>query len=97
MLAREKSIRIGADEPFYPSHTGADGGLAQQFHQAELRRARRVGPTAELTRVVTDFDDAHCLAVLLTEQRDRANAARLVLRSHERAHRQVVEQDRVDL
>ena len=69
----------------------------QDLHQAELAGAGHVGAAAQLAGVVADLDDPHLVAVLLAEQRHRAEPARLVLRGDERVHLEVAQQHLVDL
>ena len=56
-----------------------------------------VRAAAQLPRVVADLDDPDPLAVLLAEQRHRAEPARLGLRGDERVHLEVADQHLVDL
>jgi hypothetical protein len=56
-----------------------------------------VRAAAQLPGVVADLDHPHLVAVLLAEERHRADPPRLVLRGDERAHLVVVQQDVVDL
>src|ERR1700693_1864879 len=56
-----------------------------------LRRGPHVRAAAELDRPAADVDDAHDLAVLLSEEHHRSELARLVDRSLVDAHRQVLE------
>ena len=77
VLAGEEAVGVDADERLDPAHAGADRGLAQELHEAELAGAVRVRAAAELARPVADRDDAHAVAVLLAEQRHRADRAGL--------------------
>ena len=69
----------------------------QDLDQAELAGAGDVGAAAQLAGVVADLDDPHLVAVLLAEQRHRADPARLGLRGDERVHLEVAQQHLVDL
>ena len=75
VLAGEVAERVEADERLHPAHAGADRRLAEQLDHADHRAARHVRAAAQLARVVADLDDAHLVAVLLAEHRDRADAA----------------------
>ena len=97
VLAGEEAERVEPDQRLDPPHAGADRGLRQQLDQAELPGAVHVGAAAQLAGVVADLDHAHRVAVLLAEQRHRADPAGLLLRGDERAHLVVVEQHGVDL
>ena len=69
----------------------------QDLHQAELAGAGHVRAAAQLPRVVADLDHPDLIAVLLAEQRHRADPARLLLRGEERVHLEVAQQHLVDL
>ena len=68
------------------------------LNSADLRRRAHVRAAAQLARerAVADLDHPHDVAVLLAEQRHRAERARLVERRRERAHRLVLEDPAVD-
>ena len=97
VLAGEEVVGVGADQRLDAADAGADRRLAEQLDQAELARALRVRATAELAGPVADRDDAHRVAVLLAEQGHRARVAGLLLGHDLGVHRQVLEQQRVDL
>ena len=79
VLARQVAERVEPDQRLDAAHAGTDGRLGQQLDHADHRAARDVRAAAQLARVVADLDDAHLLAVLLAEHRDRAEPLRLVL------------------
>ena len=81
VLAGQELVGVGADQRLDAAHAGADRRLAEELDQAELAGALRVGAAAELARPVADRDDADLVAVLLAEQRHRADVARLLLAS----------------
>src|SRR5207248_2314735 len=89
--------RVDADQRLDPAYPGPDRGLVQDLDQAELSGARRVGTAAQLPGVVTDLDDAYLLAVLLAEERHRAQPPRLLQGGEERVYLQVTHQHLVDL
>ena len=70
-------------------HVRRARGLAEDVKEADLRRRAHVRATAELARVLAlaDLDHAHDLAVLLAEQRHRAQPLGLLERRRDRAHR----------
>src|SRR5690606_6115249 len=64
---------------------GADGGLAGDAHQPDLRARGHVRTGAQLTGPgAADVDHAHDVAVLLAEQRHGAGLLRLVERDDAR-------------
>ena len=69
------------------------------WQQADLGGRAHVRAAAELARVlaVADLDHAHDVAVLLAEQRHRAEPLGLLERRRDRAHRVVGEDPGVDL
>ena len=93
-LGVDLAERVGPDERLDPAHPGADRALAQEPDHGHAPGAVHVGAAAQLARVVADLDDAHEVAVLLAEQRHRAERLRLVDRRLEDLHgvvgRQVV-------
>ena len=80
MLAGQEAERVHADQRLDPAYPGADRRLGEDLHQAELAGAGHVRAAAQLAGVVADLDDPHLVAVLLAEQRHRADPARLLLR-----------------
>src|SRR6266511_4193803 len=97
VLPRQEVERVDADQRRDPAHPGPDRRLVQDLDHPELAGARGMGTAAQLARVVADLDDADLVAVLLAEQRHRADPARLLLRGDERVHLQVAHQHLVDL
>ncbi len=76
VLAGQEPVGVGADQRLDPPHAGADRRLAEQLDHAELAGARGVGAAAQLAGVVADLDTTRtCVAVLLAEQRHRADRA----------------------
>ena len=71
-----------------PAGARADGAFAEQHERADLGGRADVRAAAQLGRVAVDLDDAHDLAVLLAEERHRAELPRLGDRRLERADRQ---------
>ena len=55
-----------------PAHVGRARALGDDREDPQLGRVRHVGPSAELARDVVHLDHPHPLAVLLAEQRHRA-------------------------
>src|SRR4051795_10156561 len=76
--------------------SGADGPLAHDRERADLGGRADVRAAAELAREAVDLDDADLVAVLLPEQRHRAELARLLDRRDERAHGDRLEDPLVD-
>ena len=72
VLPGEEVVRVDADEGLDTAHTGADGRLAEQLHQAQLGGVVDVRAAAQLLGEVADGDDADPLAVLLAELGDGA-------------------------
>ena len=97
VLARQVAERVEPDQRLDAAHAGTDRRLAEQLDHADDRAARHVRATAQLARVVADLDDAHPVAVLLAEHRDRAEPARFVLVGDEPAHLEIAQQHLVDL
>ncbi len=97
MLLGQVAERVDADQRLDPADAGADRRLGEDLHQAELAGPGDVRAAAQLAGVVADLDDPHLVAVLLAEQRHRAQPARLVLRGDERVHLEVAQQHLVDL
>ena len=98
MLPRQEAERVDADQRLDPAHAGADRRLVEDLHQAELAGARDVRAAAQLAGVVADLDDPHLVAVLLAEQRHRAEPrAPRSCEVIERVHLEVVHQHLVDL
>ena len=97
VLAGEVPERVQPDQRLDAAHARADRRLAEQLDHADDRAARHVRAAAQLARVVADLDDAHLVAVLLAEHRDRAEPPRLVLVGDEPAHLEVAQQHLVDL
>ena len=64
------------------AHVGRARGLAEQLEQPDLGGVAHVGAAAQLARerAVADLDHAHDVAVLLAEQRHRAEPLGLVER-----------------
>ena len=90
-------VGVGADERLDAAHAGADRALAEQLDDADLADARRVRADAELARPLADGDDADPLAVLLAEERHRAELRRASSMAMTSAVTgQVVEQHGVD-
>ena len=85
------------DQRLDAAHPGTDRALREQLDQPELPGAVHVRAAAQLAGVVADLDDADLVAVLLAEQRHRAEPAGLVLGGDEGAHLLVVLQHGVDL
>ena len=78
------------------ARAAADRPLGEDREPADLGRRADVRAAAELGRRPGDVDDAHDVAVLLAEQRHRAEPAGLVERRLERVHREVREHGAVD-
>src|SRR5690606_21526628 len=74
--------RAGTGDRLDAAHALRDARLADDLHQADVTRAANVGATAELDRLAADRHDAHLVAVLLAEHRDRALLLRLIDRQH---------------
>ena len=64
--------RARAGDRLDAAHALRDAGLAEDLEQADVAGAAHVGAAAELDRLAADRDDAHRVAVLLAEHRDRA-------------------------
>ena len=79
VLAGQEAERVHADQRLDPAYAGADRRLGEDLHQAELGRPGHVRAAAQLAGVVADLDDPDPLAVLLAEQRHRADPAGLLL------------------
>ena len=79
------------------AHVRRRGRLGGDLQDADDARAAHVRAAAQLARpvAVADLHHPHDVAVLLAEQRHRAEAARLVQRGRERPHRMVGEDLRV--
>src|SRR4029079_15038201 len=97
-LAQE-SDALGAGDRLDAAHVRRARALRQDLEQPDLRGRAHVRAAAELARVgaVADLDHAHDAAVLLAEQRGRAEALGLVERRRDRADRVVARDPRVDL
>ena len=97
MLAQQLDAERAGDR-LDPAHVGGAGGLLGDLEDADLGRRAHVGAAAQLARPVAaaDLDHAHDVAVLLAEQRHRAEVLGLVERGRERAHGLVLEDHRVD-
>ena len=79
-------MRRLAGDRLDPPHVGRGGGLDRDLERADDRGAAHVRAAAQLARpaAVADLDHPHHVAVLLAEQRHRAEAAGLVERRGER-------------
>src|SRR6266702_792034 len=93
----QEAERVHAHQRLDPAHARADGRLAEHLDEAKLAGPGHVRAAAQLARVVADLDHPDLVAVLLPEQGQRAQLARLLLGGVERVHVQVVDQDIVDL
>ena len=82
-----------------PAHVRRARRLGRHLEHADLGGRAHVRAAAQLARpgAVADLDHAHDVAVLLAEQRGRAERLRLVERRRDRAHRVVGEDPVVDL
>ena len=90
-LGRERAERVEPDERLDAAVGRADRRLADEVDETDLGARRDVRAGAELARPrAADVDHAHGVAVLLAEQRHRAEALRLVERQHPRRHLEVV-------
>ena len=72
--------RVRPDQRLHASHPGPDRALVQDLDQRDVARPVHVRPAAQLARVVPHLDHADQVAVLLSEQRDRALRLGLVER-----------------
>ena len=82
----EERPRLAGGDGLDAPGSGADGPLAHDRERADLGGRAHVRAAAELAREAVDLDDAHLLPVLLAEEHHRAELARLLDRSDERAH-----------
>ena len=64
--------RARAGDRLDAAHALRDAGLADDLEQADVAGAAHVRAAAELDRLAADRHDAHLVAVLLAEDRDRA-------------------------
>src|SRR5690606_16178649 len=97
VLAGQEGVGVDTDQGLDAAHTGADGGLAEQFHQTQLGGVVDVGAAAQLLGEVADGDHADPVAVLLAELGDGALLLGLVDAHDVGAHVQVAGQHLVDL
>ena len=78
-LPGQEAERVHAHQRLDPAHARADGRLAEHLDEAELAGPGHVRAAAQLARVVADLDHPDLVAVLLPEQGQRAQLARLLL------------------
>ena len=74
----EQRPRLARGHRLDPPRARADRALGEDRERPDLRGRADVRAAAQLARVVLDLDDAHVVAVLLAEERHRAELARLV-------------------
>src|SRR3954470_17438983 len=90
--------RLGAGDRLDAAHVRRARALRQDLEQPDLGGRAHVRAAAQLARVraVGDVDHAHDVAVLLAEQRGRAEALGLVERRRDRPHGVVADDPLVD-
>ncbi len=91
IAAAQLRDRDGPGDRLDAPHVRRAGALRDELEDADLGRRAHVRAAAQLARVVAvaDLHHPHDVAVLLAEQRRRAERARLVERRRDRPHRVV--------